>query len=96
MATPVSSVNGTASPHYRSWWQQRAVLLACMSAGASAIIGDWVDQTGSFYQGSTISITEGGWTVTPPSYTDGDTLSLEKIGDAYSLTEHDGTRLDGT
>jgi len=21
---------------------------------------------------------------------------LEKIGDAYSLTEHDGTRLDGT
>ena len=26
----------------------------------------------------------------------GDTLSLEKIGDAYSLTEHDGTRLDGT
>jgi len=73
-----------------------AVLLACISAGASAIIGDWVDQTGSFYQGSTISITEGGWTVTPPSYTDGDTLSLEKIGDAYSLTEHDGTRLDGT
>ena len=55
-----------------------------------------MDQSGSFYQGSTITITEGGWTATPPSYTDGDTLSLEKIGDAYSLTEHDGTRLDGT
>ena len=76
--------------------ENNAVLAACQNAGASALVGDWVDQTGSFYQGSTITITEGEWTVTPPSYTDGDTLSLEKIGDAYSLTEHDGTRLDGT
>ena len=65
-------------------------------AGASAIVGDWVDQTGSFYAGSTITITEGGWSANPPSSTDGDTLSLEKIGNAYSLTEHDGTHIDGT
>ena len=69
---------------------------ACTSEGASHIIGDWTDPTGSFYQGSTISITEAGWTVTPGSYAENDLLTLEKIGDAYSLTEHDGTHLDGT
>ena len=32
----------------------------------------------------------------PPSYTQGDTLSLERVGNGYSLTEHDGTHADGT
>ena len=47
--------------------ENNAVMRACTSEGASHIIGDWTDPTGSFYQGSTISITEAGWTVTPGS-----------------------------
>lgn len=49
-----------------------------------------------FYAASTITITEGGWSVNPPDVTGGDILSLEKIGNAYSLTHRYGTHIDGT
>eukprot|EP01052_Picozoa_sp_SAG31_P007216 SAG31_NODE_341_length_17459_cov_29.188123_8_plen_849_part_00 len=89
----VASYHDLASIHNAE--QNAQALLVCQGGGSSSIFGDWRDPTGSFYAGSTIEIREGGWRVTSEAggalccIEEGDSLSLERIGRGFSLTEHD-------
>jgi hypothetical protein len=65
--------------------ENEQVLLACMGEQASSIFGDWVDGTGSFYAGSTITITQ----VSPPHTHTPQTLGPRRAYDAFGVFSTD-------